>query len=105
MATAELSKFAVILSAALSQHHLLGFEKLSQNSIISTNLVSSNASLGLPDFIFQDVCLWVSDYSIVVIQVIKTFYGSSVYSCYLFLIYSASVRSIPFLSFSILIFT
>ena len=26
MATAELSKFAGILSAALSQHHLLGFE-------------------------------------------------------------------------------
>ena len=26
VATAELSKFAVILSAALSQHHLLGFE-------------------------------------------------------------------------------
>ena len=25
MATAELSKFAGILSAALSQHHLLGF--------------------------------------------------------------------------------
>ena len=27
MATAEFSKFASILSAALSQHHLLGFEK------------------------------------------------------------------------------
>ena len=26
MATAEFSKFASILSAALSQHHLLGFE-------------------------------------------------------------------------------
>ena len=26
VATAEFSKFAVILSAALSQHHLLGFE-------------------------------------------------------------------------------
>ena len=26
MATAEFSKFADILSAALSQHHLLGFE-------------------------------------------------------------------------------
>jgi len=26
MATAELSKFAGMLSAALSQHHLLGFE-------------------------------------------------------------------------------
>ena len=28
MATAEFSKFAGILSTALSQHHLLGFEKL-----------------------------------------------------------------------------
>ena len=28
MATAEFSKFAGILSAALSQHHLLGFELL-----------------------------------------------------------------------------
>ena len=27
MATAEFSKFAGILSAALSQHHLLGFER------------------------------------------------------------------------------
>ena len=31
-------------------------------------------------------------------------YSSSVYSCYLFLISSASVRSIPFLSFIVLIF-
>ena len=37
--------------------------------------------------------------------VIKTFlYSSSVYSCHLFLIYSASVRSIPFLSFIVPIF-
>ena len=28
MATAEFTKFAGILSAALSQHHLLGFEKI-----------------------------------------------------------------------------
>ena len=32
-------------------------------------------------------------------------YSSSVYSCYLFLISSASVRSIPFLPFIVLIFT
>ena len=31
-------------------------------------------------------------------------YSSSVYSCYLFLIFSASVRSIPFLSFIVPIF-
>ena len=32
MATAEFTKFAGILSAALSQHHLLGFEILNWNS-------------------------------------------------------------------------
>ena len=42
----------------------------------------------------------MSDHTIMVIWVIKIFlYSSSVYSCYLFLISSASVRSIPFLSF------
>ena len=39
-------------------------------------------------------------HTIVVIQVIKIFlYSSSLYSCHLFLIFSASVRSLPFLSF------
>ena len=42
----------------------------------------------------------MSDYTIVIIQVVRIFlYSSSVYSCHLFLISSASVRSIPFLSF------
>ena len=45
----------------------------------------------------------MSDDTIVVI--FKTFlYSSSVYSCPLFLISSASVRSLPFLSFTVLIF-
>jgi len=39
-----------------------------------------------------------------VIWVIKTFLYSSVYSCYLFLLSSASVRPIPFLSFIVPIF-
>ena len=48
----------------------------------------------------QNVWLLVSDHTIVVTLVIKTFlYSSSVYSCHLFLIYSASVRSLLFLSF------
>ena len=34
-----------------------------------------------------------------IIQVIKTFLYSYVYSCHLFLIFSASVRFLPFLSF------
>jgi len=45
------------------------------------------------------------DHTIVVIWILKIFlYSSSVYSCHLFLISSASVRSIPFLSFIELIF-
>ena len=42
----------------------------------------------------------MSDHTIVIILVLKIFwYSSSVYSCHLFLISSASVRSILFLSF------
>ena len=43
----------------------------------------------------------MSDHTIVIIWVMKIFflYSSSVYSCHLFLISSASVRSLPFLSF------
>ena len=43
----------------------------------------------------------VSDHTIMNIWIMKIIflYNSSVYSCYLFLISSASVRSIPFLSF------
>ena len=45
------------------------------------------------------------DHTIVIIWVVKIFlYSSSVYSCHLFFISSASVRSIPFLSFIVLIF-
>ena len=46
----------------------------------------------------------MSDHTIVVIWVIKTFLYSSVYSCPLFLIFSASVRSILFLSFIVHVF-
>ena len=46
----------------------------------------------------------MSDHTIVIIWVLKILYSSSVYSCHLFLISSASVRSIPFLSFIVPIF-
>ena len=47
----------------------------------------------------------MSDHTFVVIQVIKIFFvSSSVYSFHLFLISSASVRSIPFLSFIVPLF-
>ena len=42
MATAEFSKFADILSAVLSQHHLLGFEIAQLNSITATSFVRSD---------------------------------------------------------------
>ena len=38
VATAEFSKFAGVLSAALLQHHLLGFEIINWNPVISTAL-------------------------------------------------------------------
>ena len=44
VATAEFSKFAGILSVALSQHHLLGFEIAQLDSITSTSLARSDAS-------------------------------------------------------------
>ena len=44
VATDEFSKFAGILSAALSQHHLSGFEIAQLYSITSTNFVHSDAS-------------------------------------------------------------
>ena len=57
VATAEFSKFAGILSAALSQYHFLGFEIAS--------FVHSDASLGPLDFACLDVWLQVSDHTIV----------------------------------------
>ena len=55
VATAEFSIFAGILSATLSQHHLLAFEIAQRNSITSTSTVLSDASYGPLDFTFQDV--------------------------------------------------
>ena len=52
---------------------------------------------GLLDFTFQDVWLWLSDHTIMVIWVIKTFFVQCFYV--FFLISSVSVRSIQFLSF------
>ena len=44
VATVEFPKFAGILSAALSQHHLLGFETAQLDSIASTRFVHSDVS-------------------------------------------------------------
>ena len=57
------------------------------------------------DFILQDVCHLVSDHTILLIWIIKIFlYSSSVYPRHLFLMSSASVRFMPFLSFIVPIF-
>jgi len=42
--TAEFSKFDGVLSAALSQHYLLGFEIAQLDSITYTSFVHSDAS-------------------------------------------------------------
>ena len=57
VATAEFPKFANILSAVLSQHHLLGFEIAQLGFITSTSFVRNDASQGPLDFTFQDVWL------------------------------------------------
>ena len=44
MATAEFSKFAGILSAALSQHHLSGFEIAQLNAISPSNYPGSTGA-------------------------------------------------------------
>ena len=44
MATAEFSRFAGMLSVALSQHQLLGFEIAQLESITSTGFVYTHAS-------------------------------------------------------------
>ena len=62
MATAEISKFAGISSAALSQHHLSGFEiaqRIPSPPLALFIMMLSKASLDLGplDFTFQDVWL------------------------------------------------
>ena len=104
MATAESSKFAGISSAALSQHHLSGFEiaqipspllALFLQMLPKAHLTSHSRMSGSKWVITP---LWLSG-------LWRSFlYSSSVYSCHLFLIPSASVRSLPFLSFIVPIF-
>ena len=98
-----LLSFPNLLAYWVQHFHSIIFQDLEQlnwNSITSTSFVHSDASEGPLDFTFQDVWLSVSDHTIMIILVMKLFlYSSSVYSCHLFLISSASVTSITFLSF------
>ena len=99
VATAEFSKFAGILSAALSQHHLSGFEIAQLESITSTSFfivmspkthLTSHSCMSASRWV--TIALWLSGSR-------RPFLYSSVYSCHLLLICSASVMSIPFLFF------
>ena len=101
VAAAEFSKFTGILSVTLSQHHLLGFEiahlelhHLHQLCVVmlpKAHLTSHSRMSGSRSVIIP---LWLSwSWSSFLYS------SSSVYSCHLFLISSASVRSLPFLSF------
>ena len=106
VATAEFSKFAGILSASVSQHHLSGFEMaqlefhwsplalfvvmLSKAHLTSHSRMSGSRWVITPSWLSG---LWRS-----------FLYSFSVYFCHLFLISYVSVRSLPFLFFIVPIF-
>ena len=105
VATAQFSKFAGILSAALSQHHLSGF-KIAQLEFHHLHELCSYWCFLRPTWLHIPGCLALGEWShhrdYLVVKIFL--YSSSVYSCHLFWISSASVRSLPFLSFIELIF-
>ena len=97
VATAEFSKFAGILSAALSQHYLLGFEMTQLEFHLALFvMILPKAHLTLHFRMSGSrwviIPLWLSG------SWRSFLYSSSVYSCHLFLISSASVRSIHTIS-------
>ena len=100
--TAEFSKFAGILSAALSQHHFFFGIWNSSTGIPSPPLVLFIVILPkahLTSYSRMSDSRWVIIPSWLSGSWISFRYSSSVYSCHLFLITSASVKSILFLSF------
>ena len=100
VATAEFPRFAGILSAALSQQHLSGFEIAPGNSITPLALfVMMLPKAHLTSHSRMSGSKWVITPSWLSGSWRSFFYSSSVYSCHFFLISSASVRPIPFLSF------
>ena len=101
--TAEFSKFADILSVALSQNHLSGFE-IAQLEFPSPSLalfivthpkahLTSHSRMSGSCWVWVITLLWCSG------SWRSFLYSSSVYAYYLFLISTATVRSLPFLSF------
>ena len=106
VATAEFSKFASILSAALSQHHLSGFE-IAQLEFHHLHYLCSYWCFLKPTWLHIPGCLALGEWSHHCDYLGHEdlfLYSSSVYSCHFFLISSASLRSIPFLSFTVPIF-
>ena len=90
VATAEFSKFADILNAALLQSHSLGcFKQLSWNSITSTSFACSDAKAHLTSCSSIPGFTWVNPTSYLSGSLWPFWYSSSVHSCYLFLISSA----------------
>ena len=101
MATAEFSKFAGILSAALSQHHLSGFEIAGISSpplalfivvLPKSHLTSHSRNLVLGEGLHHHGYLGHEDFLFVCLVLLCILATSS----YLLLL---SVMSIPFLSF------
>ena len=98
LATAEYSKFADILSAALSQHHLLGFERAQMEfhhpplalfvAMLPMAHLTSHSRMSGSRWVITP--LWLSG------SWRSFLHSSSVFYCHLFLIPSASVRSLPF---------
>ena len=99
MITAELSKFTDILSAALEQHHLLGFDIASAGipSPPLALLVVMLTKAHLTSHSRMSSSRWVTTPSWFSGSLRAFLYSSSVYSCHLFIISSTSVRSLPVL--------
>ena len=90
VATAEFSKFAGILIAALSQHHVLGFER-THLEFHPIHVMLPKAQLNLHSRMSGSRLVITSSW---LSGSWRSFlYSSSVYSGHLFLISSASVRS------------
>ena len=106
VAIAEFSKFAGILRAPLSQHHLLGFWN-SSSGIPSPPLalfVVMLLNAHLTSHARMSGSRWVTTPSWLSGSWRSFLYSFSVYSCQLFLISSVFVRSIQFLSYMVPIF-
>ena len=99
--TAEYSKFAGILSAAHSQHHLSGFE-IAQLEFYHIHELYLHWCFLRPTCLRIPGCLALGEWSHTPLWLsgsLRSFwYSPSVYCCHLLMSY-ASVRSIPFLSF------